>query len=46
MADATISSDIQRRLDAGAQWGLRHWLLLINTGAIVYAGLPWLSPLA
>jgi uncharacterized membrane protein len=46
MADATIRSDIQRRLDAGAQWGLRHWLLIINTGAMVYAGLPWLSPLA
>ena len=46
MADATISSDIQNRLDAGAQWGLRHWLLMINTGAILYAGLPWLSPLA
>ncbi len=46
MADAAISSDLQRRLDASVQWGLRHWLLIINTGAILYAGLPWLSPLA
>jgi uncharacterized membrane protein len=46
MADTTFSTTLQRRLDDGVQWGLRHWLLLINCGAILYAGLPWLSPLA
>src|SRR5215207_3630098 len=46
MADTTFSSTLQRRLDNGVQWGLRHWLLLINSGVILYAGLPWLSPLA
>jgi uncharacterized membrane protein len=45
MAEVTISPDTQRRLDASVQWGLRHWLLIINTGAFLYAGLPWLSPL-
>ena len=29
-----------------AQWCLRHWLLCLNTLALLYAGLPWLSPLA
>src|SRR5215211_8361323 len=46
MAYTTFSASLQRRLDDGVQWGLRHWLLLINGGAILYAGLPWLSPLA
>jgi uncharacterized membrane protein len=46
MADSTFSTVLQRRLDKGVQWGLRHWLLLINGAAILYAGLPWLSPLA
>jgi uncharacterized membrane protein len=46
MADSTFSTTLQHRLDDGVQWGLRHWLLLINSGAILYAGLPWLSPLA
>jgi uncharacterized membrane protein len=45
MADPTTST-LQQRLDSGVQWGLRHWLLLVNSGAILYAGLPWLSPLA
>ena len=35
-----------QRLERGAEWSLRHWLLLANTGAALYAGLPWLSPLA
>ena len=46
MADTTLSPALQRRLDGGLRWGLRHWLLLINGAAILYAGLPWLSPLA
>ncbi|HJZ47428.1 MAG TPA: DUF2085 domain-containing protein [Roseiflexaceae bacterium] len=46
MADTTFSPALQRRLDDGLRWGLRHWLSLVNGGAIVYAGLPWLSPLA
>ena len=46
MAEQTFSITLQRRLDDGVQWGLRHWLLLVNSGAILYAGLPWLSPLA
>jgi uncharacterized membrane protein len=46
MADLTFSTTLQRRLDEGVRWGLRHWLLLVNGGALLYAGLPWLSPLA
>ena len=46
MAEQTFSTTLQRRLDDGVQWGMRHWLLLVNSGAILYAGLPWLSPLA
>jgi len=46
MTDTTFSTTLQRRLDDGVQWGLRHWLLLVNGGAILYAGLPWLAPLA
>jgi uncharacterized membrane protein len=34
------------RVERGARWVLRHWLLCLNTLALVYAGLPWLSPLA
>ena len=46
MTDTTFSVTLQRRLNDGVQWGLSHWLLLVNGGAILYAGLPWLSPLA
>jgi uncharacterized membrane protein len=46
MTDTTGSPTWQRRLDDIAGWGLRHWLLIVNAGAILYAGLPWLSPLA
>jgi uncharacterized membrane protein len=46
MADTTFSLALQRRLDDSVRWGLRHWLLLVNGGALLYAGLPWLSPLA
>ena len=46
MADMTFSPALQHRLDDGLRWGLRHWLLLLNGAAILYAGLPWLSPLA
>jgi uncharacterized membrane protein len=46
MAEPGFGTTFQRRLEDGVQWGLRHWLLLINSGVILYAGLPWLSPLA
>lgn len=34
------------RLDSAINWAGCHWLLLLNSGAALYAGLPWLSPLA
>lgn len=34
------------RLDRAAAWVLRHWLLIVNSVAISYATLPWLSPIA
>lgn len=34
------------RVETAARWCLKHWLLCVNTLALVYAGLPWLSPLA
>jgi uncharacterized membrane protein len=46
MSDSIISPTSLGRLERGAEWGLRHWLLIVNTGAALYAGLPWLSPLA
>lgn len=46
MAKAPIASPAARSLERAAQWGLQHWLLLLNSGAVLYAGLPWLSPLA
>lgn len=36
----------ERRIDDAARWGLRHWLLFANGLALLYAGLPWLAPLA
>ena len=39
-------SAAQARLDGAITWAGRHWLLLLNGGAALYAGLPWLSPLA
>jgi uncharacterized membrane protein len=33
-------------LERATEWGLRHWLLIANAGVALYAGLPWLSPLA
>jgi uncharacterized membrane protein len=35
-----------RRINDAVAWGLRHWLLFANGLALLYAGLPWLSPLA
>ncbi|HMO57129.1 MAG TPA: DUF2085 domain-containing protein [Roseiflexaceae bacterium] len=32
--------------ERGVRWGLRHWLRVVNLLLLVYAGLPWLSPLA
>ncbi|HEX9371410.1 MAG TPA: DUF2085 domain-containing protein [Roseiflexaceae bacterium] len=46
MDDITINPSVEQRLDQAASWGLRHWLLLVNGGVALYAGLPWLSPIA
>ena len=43
---AETASSTPSRLDTAVQWVGHHWLLLVNTGAVLYAGLPWLSPLA
>src|SRR6185436_18863661 len=43
---ATATSIWARRINYAATWGLRHWLLLANSLWLIYAGLPWLSPLA
>jgi uncharacterized membrane protein len=44
----TTPTDIvwTRRINDAVAWGLRHWLLFANGLALLYAGLPWLSPLA
>jgi uncharacterized membrane protein len=46
MPTSTISPTWERRVDNGVRWALRHWLLLVNSLLLLYAGLPWLSPLA
>lgn len=40
------TSPAYARINQFVAWCLRHWLLLTNGLALVYAGLPWLSPLA
>jgi uncharacterized membrane protein len=46
MAETTSPPATGQWLDRAVAWGGRHWLLLLNGGAALYAGLPWLSPLA
>jgi uncharacterized membrane protein len=46
MATTPTDSIWARRINHAATWGLRHWLLLANGLWLIYAGLPWLSPLA
>lgn len=44
--ESTTSAGALARVEAAGRWFLRHWLLCVNTLALIYAGLPWLSPLA
>jgi uncharacterized membrane protein len=46
MAGPATPTSASQRLDRAVAWGGRHWLLVLNGGAALYAGLPWLSPLA
>jgi len=46
MTIAPVDSIWERRINSAFAWGLRHWLLFANGLALLYAGLPWLSPLA
>lgn len=46
MAETIASSTSVQLLDRMVQWTGRHWLLFVNGGAVLYAGLPWLAPLA
>jgi uncharacterized membrane protein len=46
MTTTSTNSVWAHRINAAATWGLRHWLLFANGLALLYAGLPWLSPLA
>jgi uncharacterized membrane protein len=46
MATSPAASIWEHRINNVVAWGLRHWLLLANGLALLYAGLPWLSPLA
>ena len=46
MAEVTAGSTLDARLERAAGWVGRHWLLFANGAAALYAGLPWLSPLA
>lgn len=46
MAEVTAGSTLDSRLDRATGWLGRHWLLVANGAAALYAGLPWLSPLA
>jgi uncharacterized membrane protein len=32
-------------MDNIAHWCFQHWLLILNTLVLLYAGIPWLSPL-
>jgi uncharacterized membrane protein len=46
MTTIPTSAAWARKLNDAVTWGLRHWLLFANGLALLYAGLPWLSPLA
>jgi uncharacterized membrane protein len=46
MTTTPSNLDWARRINDAVTWGLRHWLLFANGLALLYAGLPWLSPLA
>jgi uncharacterized membrane protein len=46
MTTTKISPAWERRLNDGARWCFRHWLLILNTMLLLYAGIPWLAPLA
>jgi uncharacterized membrane protein len=35
-----------KRIEGAARWLVRHWLAVANTMLLLYAGLPFLSPLA
>jgi uncharacterized membrane protein len=45
MTTTSTNSIWAGRINVAAAWGLRHWLLFVNGLALLYAGLPWLSPL-
>lgn len=42
----TSAPPSNQNLDRIVDWTGRHWLLFVNVAAALYAGLPWLSPLA
>ena len=44
--ESTTSAGWVAHIERAGRWCLRHWLLCVNTLALIYAGLPWLSPLA
>lgn len=46
MAKVTTGAALDARLERATSWVGRHWLLFANGAAALYAGLPWLSPLA
>lgn len=46
MTNISTGTDATPSLDRLVNWGGRHWLLLLNGGLALYAGLPWLAPLA
>ena len=46
MPHHTPASPATPKLERAVQWATRHWLLLLNGSVGLYAGLPWLSPLA
>jgi uncharacterized membrane protein len=46
MSAASVASRLEQRINRASVWALSHWLLFANGLAILYAGLPWLSPLA
>ncbi|HEX5691836.1 MAG TPA: DUF2085 domain-containing protein, partial [Roseiflexaceae bacterium] len=46
MSAVSTASRLEQRINRASAWALRHWLLFANGLMLMYAGLPWLSPLA
>src|SRR5690349_11841883 len=46
MSAVSTAARLEQRINRASAWVLRHWLMFANCLLLMYAGLPWLAPLA